>query len=87
MSRLKLRDDQWERIEHLPPGKDSDRGMTAKDKGVLVTRGSSTLPSTMAMSTTWTPSLVMCHGDFRGMTVSPFDEIMELINLMNKQNT
>lgn len=30
MDRKMLRDDQWERIEHLLPGKASDRGVTAK---------------------------------------------------------
>lgn len=36
MSRLMLRDDQWERIEHLLPGKASDRGVTAKDNRQFV---------------------------------------------------
>nr|WP_311948721.1 IS5 family transposase [Halomonas piscis] len=36
MSRLKLRDDQWERIEHLLPGKASDCGVTAKDNRLFV---------------------------------------------------
>jgi len=31
MDRKMLRDDQWARIEHLLPGKASDRGVTAKD--------------------------------------------------------
>lgn len=31
MDRKMLRDDQWERIEHLLPGKATDRGVTAKD--------------------------------------------------------
>ena len=31
MDRKMLRDDQWERIEHLLPGKASDRGVTARD--------------------------------------------------------
>jgi transposase len=31
-----LRDDQWERIEHLLPGKASDRGVTAKDNRLFV---------------------------------------------------
>ena len=31
MDRKMLRDDQWERIENLLPGKASDRGCTAKD--------------------------------------------------------
>lgn len=31
MDRKMLRDDQWERIEPLLPGKASDRGVTAKD--------------------------------------------------------
>jgi transposase len=31
MDRKMLRDDQWERIEQLLPGKAGDRGVTAKD--------------------------------------------------------
>ena len=31
MDRKMLRDEQWERIEQLLPGKASDRGVTAKD--------------------------------------------------------
>lgn len=31
MDRRMLRDDQWERIEQLLPGKEGDRGVTAKD--------------------------------------------------------
>ena len=31
MDRKMLRDDQWQRIEHLLPGKASDRGVTVKD--------------------------------------------------------
>lgn len=31
-----LRDDQWERIEHLLPGKSSDRGVTARDNRLFV---------------------------------------------------
>ena len=31
MDRRMLRDDQWERIEQLLPGKAGDRGVTAKD--------------------------------------------------------
>ncbi len=31
MDRKMLRDDQWERIEQLLPGKASDRGVTARD--------------------------------------------------------
>ena len=31
MDRKMLRDDQWERIEQLLPGKAADRGVTAKD--------------------------------------------------------
>lgn len=31
MDRKMLRDDQWERIEQLLPGKVSDRGVTARD--------------------------------------------------------
>jgi putative transposase len=31
MDRKMLRDDQWERIEQLLPGKATDRGVTAKD--------------------------------------------------------
>ncbi|WP_376717473.1 IS5 family transposase [Halomonas piscis] len=33
---MKLRDDQWERIEHLLPGKASDCGVTAKDNRLFV---------------------------------------------------
>ena len=31
-----LRNDQWERIEHLLPGKATDRGVTAKDNRLFV---------------------------------------------------
>ncbi|MGH8434049.1 MAG: IS5/IS1182 family transposase, partial [Pseudomonas sp.] len=31
MHRYWLRDDQWERIKELLPGKASDRGVTARD--------------------------------------------------------
>lgn len=34
--RKMLRTDQWERIEHLLPGKASDRGVTAKDNRLFV---------------------------------------------------
>ena len=34
--RKMLRNDQWERIEHLLPGKASDRGVTAKDHRLFV---------------------------------------------------
>jgi len=34
--RKMLRNDQWERIEHLLPGKASDRGVTAKDNRQFV---------------------------------------------------
>jgi transposase len=34
--RKMLRNDQWERIEHLLPGKASDRGVTAKDNRLFV---------------------------------------------------
>lgn len=36
MVRLKLRDDQWERIGHLLPGKASDRGRTGRDNRLFV---------------------------------------------------
>lgn len=36
MPRLMPRDDQWERIEHLLPGKASDRRVTAKDNRLFV---------------------------------------------------
>lgn len=36
MVRQNLRDDQWERIEQLLPGKASDRGRTAKDNRLFV---------------------------------------------------
>ena len=31
-----LRDDQWQRIEHLLPGKPTDRGVTAKDNRLFI---------------------------------------------------
>ena len=34
--RKMLRNDQWERIEHLLPGKASDSGVTAKDNRLFV---------------------------------------------------
>jgi transposase len=36
MARLNLRDDQWERIEHLLPGKRGDRGRAAVDNRLFV---------------------------------------------------
>lgn len=36
MPRKMLRNDQWERIEHLLPGKSSDCGVTAKDNRLFV---------------------------------------------------
>ena len=36
MQRRVLRDDQWERIKELLPGKASDRGVTAKDNRLFV---------------------------------------------------
>ena len=36
MPRKILRDDQWQRIEPLLPGKATDRGVTAKDNGWFV---------------------------------------------------
>ncbi len=36
MARKMLRNDQWERIEHLLPGKASDCGVTAKDNRLFV---------------------------------------------------
>ena len=36
MRRYALRDDQWDRIEHLLPGKASDRGVTAADNRLFV---------------------------------------------------
>lgn len=36
MPRKMLRDDQWERIEQLLPGKVSDRGVTARDNRLFV---------------------------------------------------
>ncbi len=36
MKRYGLRDDQWERSEHLLPGKESDPGATAKDNRLFV---------------------------------------------------
>jgi transposase len=34
--RKMLRNDQWERIEHLLPGKAGDSGVTAKDNRLFV---------------------------------------------------
>jgi len=36
MARRELRDDQWERIADLLPGKATDRGVTAKDNRLFV---------------------------------------------------
>lgn len=36
MTRLMLRDDQWERIAPLLPGKATDRGVTAKDNRLFI---------------------------------------------------
>lgn len=36
MERTLLRDDQWERIAHLLPGKAGDRGVTAKDNRLFI---------------------------------------------------
>lgn len=36
MARRELRDDQWERIAPLLPGKATDRGVTAKDNRLFV---------------------------------------------------
>ena len=36
MARMNLRDDQWERICHLLPGKEGDRGCTAADNRLFV---------------------------------------------------
>lgn len=36
MPRLNLRDDQWDRIAHLLPGKPGDRGRTAADNRLFV---------------------------------------------------
>jgi transposase len=36
MARLNLRDDQWDRITHLLPGKPGDRGRTAADNRLFV---------------------------------------------------
>ena len=36
MPRLNLRDDQWERIAHLLPGKPGDRGRSAADNRLFV---------------------------------------------------
>jgi len=36
MIRPNLRDDQWERIEHLLPGKTSDRGRSGRDNRMFV---------------------------------------------------
>ena len=36
MRRYGLQDDQWERLEHRLPGKESDPGATAKDNRLFV---------------------------------------------------
>jgi putative transposase len=36
MARRELRDDQWERISGLLPGKATDRGVTAKDNRLFI---------------------------------------------------
>ena len=36
MARRELRDDQWDRISGLLPGKATDRGVTAKDNRLFV---------------------------------------------------
>ena len=36
MNRFVLRDDQWDRIKNLLPGKASDVGITAKDNRLIV---------------------------------------------------
>ena len=36
MPRLNLRDDQWERIAHMLPGKQGDRGRTAANNRLFV---------------------------------------------------
>jgi putative transposase len=36
MPRINLSENQWERIEHLLPGKAGDRGYTAADHRLLV---------------------------------------------------
>ena len=36
MARMSLRDDQWERIQHLLPGKSTDCGVTAKDNRIFL---------------------------------------------------
>lgn len=36
MARRVLRNDQWERIKHLLPGKAGDRGVTAKDNRLFI---------------------------------------------------
>ena len=36
MTRLQLRDDQWERIKEYLPGKATDRGVTAKNNRLFV---------------------------------------------------
>jgi len=36
MARMSLRDDQWERIRPLLPGKQTDCGVTAKDNRTLL---------------------------------------------------
>ena len=36
IERFILRDDQWERVKHLLPGKETDRGVTAKDNRLFL---------------------------------------------------
>ena len=36
IERFILRDDQWERVKHPLPGKETDRGVTAKDNRLFL---------------------------------------------------
>jgi transposase len=36
IERFILRDDPWERVKHLLPGKETDRGVTAKDNRLFL---------------------------------------------------
>ena len=38
IERFILRDDRWERVKHLLPGKETDRGVMAKDNRLFLKR-------------------------------------------------
>jgi hypothetical protein len=69
MARLMLRDDQWERIAHMPPDKPADRERTAADNRLGATRQSSLTPGAAPINA--------LHGGTsmaRGSESSPYDE-------------